>query len=118
MDSEKSSAANIGSLGRDLTKRPKPFGNAMSTSTLSAYHGKRLLFWASTGDEEVQRVGTLSATNDALRLEWVEVVPGRAVLTYHRTLHPRIVSVLDPAPDGSGAGFECFEVLAIRRPRQ
>ena len=90
----------------------------MNKSNLSAYDGKRLRFWTSDEHQEVQRVGTLSTTKEGFRLQWEETVPGRAVIKYYRILDPRIVSVLDPAPDGSGADFDCIEVLAVRRPHK
>ncbi|MFZ0828248.1 MAG: SOS response-associated peptidase [Verrucomicrobiia bacterium] len=72
--------------------------------------------WWLKDNDEVQRIGTLSAKKDALRLEWVEHFP-KGSSTYFRMLDPRIISVLDPAPADSGADFDCMEVLIVRRPQ-
>ena len=73
--------------------------------------------WTADEDGEFQRIGTLSVEQDALRLDWAEDFP-KGRVAYFRMLDPRIISVLDPAPDGSGADFDCIEILAIRRPRK
>ena len=79
------------------------------------YQGKRLRFWTADEDGEHQRIGTLSVRKDALRLDWEEHFP-KGSITYFRTLDPRIISVLDPAPANSGADFDFMDVLAVRRP--
>ncbi len=83
---------------------------------LEAYQGKRLRFWTADEDgAEVQRIGTLSVTKEALRLDWEEHFP-KGSISYFRMIDARITSVLDPAHADSGADFDCIEVLAVRRP--